>query len=676
MKTAFTSDVLHDFNKARSLEWLETNGLGGYASSTVSGAHSRRYHGLLVAAMHPPVGRTVLLSKLDETIIISSANKEKQSNDIRIELSSNQYPGCVHPQGFNHLKSFERDMFPEFTYEVEGVKIKKTIVGVHGENTTLVLYEVISAPKKSKLELLPLGASRDYHSISHANESLNKAYEFKDGIFKTKNYSDSPELFISLPKSTFEAAPNWYHNFEYSIEQYRGLDFQEDLFTHGKFIIDIKKGDKIGIIISTEDPTERDAFKLFKQEQNRRAKLIKDVLWNENLKRLTLAADQFIVKRGDDLKTIIAGYHWFSDWGRDTMISLPGLCLATERFDDAKKILKAFAESVSDGMLPNRFPDQGETPEYNTVDATLWFFHAIYKYYQYTSDKAFIKTLLPILSNIIDWHEKGTRYNIHVVDDGLLYAGQDGVQLTWMDAKVGDWVVTPRKGKTVEINALWHNALSVMAELFFDTGKIKEAEEFKKRAFQVNTSFNQLFWNDAQGGLYDFVDGENKNDDLRPNQIYALSLPFQLLSKDKAQSVFNLVTEKLLTNRGLRSLSPDHPEYKPVYGGDQWHRDGAYHQGTVWSFLIGPYIDALINLKGEKGKAEAARLLTDFFKHLDEAGVGSISEIFDAESPFHPRGCMAQAWGVGESLRVSLEYDLFFRPKNKTKISALSYSFL
>ena len=503
-------------------------------------------------------------------------------------------------------------------------------------------------------------------AMSHANDSINKEYIFNKGIFLTKNYHDSPELFIAVPKSTFEASSSWYHNFEYSVEQYRGLDFQEDLFTHGTFVVELKNGDKLGIIISTENPTGKDAFKLFRQEQSRRTKLIKDFSWNDDIKRLTLAADQFIVNRGHDLKTIIAGYHWFSDWGRDTMISLPGLCLTTGRFEDAKKILKAFAESVSEGMLPNRFPDQGETPEYNTVDATLWFFHAIYKYYQSTSDGAFIKTLLPVLNNIIDWHYKGTRYNIHIDDDGLLYAGQAGVQLTWMDAKVGDWVVTPRKGKAVEINALWHNALSIMAELSMETGKTKEAEDFKKRAFQVNTSFNQIFWNEEQGCLYDYVDGGTKNTDIRPNQILALSLPFPLLSQDKALKVLDVVTEKLLTTRGLRSLSKDHPDYKPVYGGDQWHRDGSYHEGTTWSFLIGPYIDAVMNLNGTKGKAESARLLVEFFDHLNGACVGSVSEIFDAEPPHQPRGCVAQAWGVSEILRVAIEYDLLLRPKKNS----------
>jgi len=654
----FKQDKLKDFNYALSLEWLETNGLGGYASSTVSGANSRRYHGLLVAAMHPPVGRTVLLSKLEETVLV---------DEKRFELSANQYPGAIHPQGFQYLKNFERNLFPEFVFEVGGVKLKKTITAIHGENTTLIIYDVLEAGKKFELELLPLCSSRDYHSMSHANDSIYQGYLFQDGVFQTKNYENSPELFIKIPHSNFESTGHWYNNFEYSVEHYRGLDFREDLFNHGKFILTLKKGDKVGVIISTDDPSEKDAFELFAQEQKRREALVSDFSENDRIKRFVLAADQFVVKRGDNLKTIIAGYHWFSDWGRDTMISLPGLCLTTGRYDDAKKILKAFAESVSEGMLPNRFPDFGEMPEYNTVDATLWYFHAIYKYDQYTGDKDFVNSLLPILKGIVEWHYKGTRYNIHVDTDELLYAGQEGVQLTWMDAKVGDWVVTPRKGKAVEINALWYNALSIMEELLAQAGEVKEAEIFKQRAIRVHTSFNQKFWNKSLNYLYDFVDGDYKNDDLRPNQIYALSLPFPLLRKDKAQKVFKAVTEKLLTPRGLRSLSPDHKDYKPVYGGDQWHRDGAYHQGTVWSFLLGPYIDALVTIKGSEGKAEASTILIAFFNHLNEAGVGTVSEIFDANPPHAPRGCMAQAWGVGEILRVAIEHQLFDVPKTENR---------
>lgn len=670
----FDAKILSDFNNARNLEWIETNGLGGYASSTVSGAHSRRYHGLLVASLHPPVGRTVLLSKLDETIVIKSAEKPELSDEVRIELSANQYPGTVHPKGYRYLSAFHRDLFPEFCYKARGVEIKKTIASLHGENTTLILYEVVEASAPFTLELLPLSSSRDFHALSHANDSIGKHYLFENGIFRTLNYQGGTELFISVPKAEFLEQQGWYYNFEYSVEQYRGLDSREDLYTHGKFSVKLKKGNTLGIIISTENPEGKNAFKLFGAEKRRREKIVKEFSWNDDLKRLALAADQFIVKRGD-LSTVIAGYHWFADWGRDTMISLPGLCLVTGRFKEAKQILQQFSESVSEGMLPNRFPDYGEAREYNTIDATLWFFHAIHQYYKYTSDMPFVKSMLPILQEIIDWHYKGTRYNIKVDPaDELLYGGQEGVQLTWMDAKVGDWVVTPRRGKPVEINALWYNALCTMELLFDESGKRTESEAYRIKARKVFASFNEQFWNEKQNFLYDYVDGDYKNDDLRPNQIYAISLPFPLLSRERAKKVLDIVTSHLLTPRGLRSLATTHKEYRPAYGGGVRMRDGCYHQGTVWSFLLGAFIDALFHVKEERGKAEASRILNKFFEHLNEAGVGTISEIFDADPPHTPRGCIAQAWGVGEVLRVVLEHDLLPSPKKETKTQTTSYA--
>jgi predicted glycogen debranching enzyme len=508
------------------------------------------------------------------------------------------------------------------------------------------------------MELMPLYAYRDFHSLAHANDAIGQQYLYQDGIFRTVNYPGCPEIFISVPDSTFMESKHWYHNFEYSVEQYRGLDFKEDLYTHGRFSFELSAGSKLGIILSLNDPTGRDPFELVAKEKERRENLIGKFAQNKNLKRLALAADQFIVKRGD-LKTIIAGYHWFSDWGRDTMIALPGLCLVTGRFDDAKHILKAFAEHVSEGMLPNRFPDSGEKPEYNTIDATLWFFHAIHLYVQYTGDFAFAQSLLPILHDIMDWHYRGTRYNINVDEvDGLLSGGIDQVQLTWMDAKVGDWVVTPRKGKAVEINALWYNALCILSDVMQKTGDIVGAKPFVKKADVVKANFERLFWNTDLGCLYDYVNGDYKNPDIRPNQIFALSLPHSPLSKEKAKQVLNTVEKHLLTSRGLRSLAPSHQDYQPIYGGSVWQRDGSYHQGTVWSFLLGPYIDALVQVKGESGKKEAVRIIQTFLEHLDEACIGSISEIFDGQAPHHPRGCVAQAWGVGEMLRVIVEHRL------------------
>jgi predicted glycogen debranching enzyme len=653
----FDSKILSDFEKARSLEWLETNGLGGYASSTVSGAHSRKYHGLLVAALHPPVGRTVLLSKLDETIVVKNGDAEN-----RYELGTNQYPGAIHPSGYIHLTSFERSLFPSFVYSAGGVVLKKTIGCIHNENTTVVRYEVVDAPGEILLELLPLSSSRDFHSLCHANDAIGKHYLFDEGCFRTMNYPGGTEIFISVPGSEFIEQQGWYHNFEYSVEQYRGLDFREDLYTHGKFSVTLKKGQTLAVMISTEEPSGRNALKLLDAEKKRREKLTKDYLWDENVKRLVLAADQFIVKRGD-LSTIVAGYPWFADWGRDTMIALPGLCLAIGRPKEAKQILKQFADAVSEGMLPNRFHDYGEAPEYNTIDATLWFFHAIHEYYKSTNDKTFLKSLFPVLQDIIRWHYKGTRYNIKVdPEDELLGGGAEGVQLTWMDAKVGDWVVTPRRGKPVEINALWYNALRCM-EVFAETlAKPHEAAQYKSNAERVSKNFNEKFWNTKQKCLYDYIDGNIRNEDVRPNQIFALSLPFPLITGDRAKKVLQVVTDNLLTPRGLRSLASFHEEYRPAYGGNIWLRDGSYHQGTVWSYLLGPYVDALFYVKGEKAQPEAMRVIKKFLEHLDEAGVGTVSEIFDADPPHRPRGCIAQAWGVGEVLRVILKYNILGRP--------------
>jgi predicted glycogen debranching enzyme len=636
-----------DLTIASNLEWLETNGLGGYCCSTVSGIHTRRYHGLLVAATEPPVGRKVLLSKLDETISLGGQ---------RFELGANQYPGAVHPRGFQFLKSFERDLFPVFEFQINGICLRKTIAVVHGENTTLILYEVTKANSAFRLELLPLCSARDHHNLSHANNSINQEYSFHNGVFCTRNYSDAPEFFISVPNGDFVPTRHWYHNFEYEIERFRGLEYQEDLFNHGKVFVQLNQGDRLGIIISTENPAGRDAFELLEKERKRREELVKPFNFNDNIRRLAFAADQFVVKRGEDLKSIIAGYPWFSDWGRDTMISLPGICLVTGKYDDAKRILKAFASSISEGMLPNRFPDHGEKPEYNTIDATLWFFQAIYKYFQYTNDRDFVNGMLPVMRDILAWHYKGTRYNIRVDLDHLLTGGAEGVQLTWMDARVGDWVVTPRRGKAVEINALWYNALCVMADLSKDEAEIKL---YQQNAAYTKYSFNELFWNPRQPGLFDHVEGSHRNDDIRPNQLYALSLAFPILNEDRARHVLKTVTDKLFTPRGLRSLSPDNRAYVPKYGGDIWARDAAYHQGTVWSFLIGPYIDALFFVEGHQAKEKARDIISSFFDHLNERGVGTVSEIFNAQAPHSPRGCFAQAWGVGEVLRVAIEYKLF-----------------
>jgi predicted glycogen debranching enzyme len=640
--------TLQNLKEALQHEWLETNGLGGWASSSITGCNTRRYHGLLVASIVPPAERMALLSKLDETIIL---------NDQRFELGVNDYGGVIHPNGNQFQASFARDLFPQFMYEAGGVKLRKTIAMVHGENTTLVIYDVIKAGKQFALEILPLISVRGYHRLMHANNSVRLDADFVEHIFRTKAYDGTPDIYIKVPRSEYHHNPDWYFRFNYEIEKSRGLDFAEDLFTYGRFSVNLSEGDSLGIVISTEDPASKDAHELLAREKLRREKLLNDYERDDTLHQLLLASDQFIVKRDEDLKTIIAGYHWFTDWGRDTMISLPGLCLSTRRYDDARKILSAFAKSVSQGMLPNRFQDNGEPPEYNNVDGTLWYFIAIHKYLQATNDLEFVlRELLPVLKDIIQWHFKGTRYNIHAAEDGLLYSGEKGVQLTWMDAKIGDWVVTPRTGKAVEINALWYNALRIYASVMELSGNKSEATEMNQKAIQTRKSFNEQFWNSEKGYLYDVINDGVRDDSLRPNQLFAISLPFSLVDGDRAESIVKIITEKLYVPVGLRSLPADHPSYTPRYEGDPLKRDSIYHQGTAWSWLLGAYVDALIKTGSEKRLAKD--VIKNFAYHLNEGCIGSVSEIFDAAAPHSPRGCAAQAWGVAEILRVILDYKL------------------
>jgi predicted glycogen debranching enzyme len=639
---------LNNFDQAIQYEWLETNGLGGWSSSSIIGCNTRRYHGLLMAATVPPTERTNLVSKLDETIII---------NNQRIELGTNDY-GDVHtPQGYQYLSSFTKDLFPEWMYEVEGIQLQKTIAMVQNENTTLILYEVIKATQPFTLELLPLISARGYHSLQHSYNNIFWDAHFTNSIFENQPHEDAPHIYIAVPGATYRHHPRWFYNFNYAVEKYRGQDFREDLFNHGTFSIELKEGDSLGIIISTENPSGKDAFELFEKERQRKQSLIKNIT-DETTQQLTLAADQFIVKRGEHLKTVIAGYHWFTDWGRDTMISLPGLTLSTGRYTDAKKIIAAFARVVSMGMLPNRFQDNGEAPEYNNVDGTLWYFIAVYKYLQHTNDTAFIlDEILPVLKDIIDWHYKGTRYNIHVAEDELLYAGEIGQQLTWMDARIGNWVVTPRMGMPVEIQALWYNALKIFTELLELDQQYNDAAIMNASAAKAKQSFKEKFWYAEGNYLYDVIDENGKpSTELRPNQLFAISLPFPLIEGEQAKAIISIIEKELYTPVGLRSLPKRDAHYVPAYGGDAYHRDSSYHEGTVWSWLLGAYVDALANVKA--GKSKLIKVIENFAYHLNEGCIGSVSEIFDAEPPHHPRGCIAQAWGVAEILRIIKEHRL------------------
>ena len=658
MSISFDSTITKDFEAASRREWLEANGLGGWASGTISGAPTRRYHGLLVAATHPPVGRMVLLSKLAETIV---------SGGERFELDANAFPGTVHPRGFEHLASFALTPFPTFTFEVGGVKLRKTVAAVHGENTTVVAYELLEAQGDVHLELRPLIAYRDHHALQRANDGIGFANaSFEDGLFRARPYPGTPELLLSVPGARFAAAPDWYYRFEYALERERGLPAEEDLFCHGVFHRTLAPGERFGVIASIDAAAGRDPFELLERQRARR-KIAADIVSTDDpvARTLALAADAFIVRRGEDLRTIIAGYPWFSDWGRDTMIALPGVCLSTGRLDDARKILRAYAAWASEGMLPNRFPEAGESPEYNTADATLWFFVAAWRYLEASGDEPFLlRELLPVFEDVVSWHERGTRFGIRVDDDGLLRAGSPGTQLTWMDAKVGDRVVTPRVGKPVEVQALWINALAILAELRKRAGRRAEGDGLAARVEQLKRRFVETFWNDETGYLDDVVDGDHHDATIRPNALIALALPFPLLPRESAKAVLAVVEAKLLTPVGLRSLSPDDPSYVGRYEGGPAARDAAYHQGTVWSWLLGPYVDALVRVHGAPGKAKARKALAGLIAHLADHGLGTVSEIFDGDAPHAPRGCPAQAWSVGELLRA--HRDTALAPRKKT----------
>jgi predicted glycogen debranching enzyme len=607
-------------------EWLETNGLGGYASSTACGMNTRRYHGLLVAATKPPVGRMVLLSKIEETLIVGGK---------RYELSVNQYPGVVHPRGDLLLKEFRRDPFPIFLYEVDGVQVEKSIFMARGLNATVIRYAVRGGD--CSLELRPLIAFRDYHTTTHENNALDATLTIAAGSVRMTPYPGLPSLYLTHNADEVFPAAEWYRNFEYQREHERGLDFHEDLFhpctliTHGD----------VTVIASTEAREFAEAW----QAQASRP-------FPNTLAR---AADQFLVRRGEG-HTVIAGYHWFSDWGRDTMIALPGLTLSTGRPEIARGILQAFAGSVDRGMLPNRFPDSGETPEYNNVDGTLWFFEAVRAYLAHTSDLDFVRVhLYDVLVDIVAWHERGTRYGIRVDSDGLLLAGEPGTQLTWMDAKVGDWVVTPRCGKPVEVQALWYNALRIMEGLAQSLAKTAASARFGAMAARAASSFAPLFWNASAGCLYDVVDGEGKDPAIRPNQIFTVSLPHSMLSPEQAGQVVDTVERHLLTPYGLRTLAPTDPQYRGRYDGDPRSRDGAYHQGSVWPWLLGPFLRVYVETHGssQQAREQASRWLAPLLAYLDDEGLGQIPEVFDGDAPHRAGGCIAQAWSVAEVLRAS-----------------------
>ncbi len=659
----FGREICGNLNTAESREWLVTNGTGGYASGTVAGLLTRRYHGLLVAALQPPLGRTLLLAKLDETVIYDTRS---------YPLHANRWAdGIVSPQGYQYIESFSLEgTIPVWRFAFADALLEKRVWMQQGANTTYTQYTLHRATQPLKLTLKAMVNYRDYHGSTQAN-GWQMAVKQVDAGIAVLAYQSATPLYLLSDTALAVASPvhNWYYKFELALERYRGLNNSEDHLHAATFEVTLNPGESVTFVASSEEQPDLNGEAALKHRRNYEQKLIR--LWKSKhslfvkhtptwVNHLVLAADQFIVDRSvsedPQGKTIIAGYHWFGDWGRDTMISLPGLTLATGRSEIARSILRTFARYVGQGMLPNRFPDAGEIPEYNTVDATLWYFEAVRAYYSDTQDDNLLHELFPVLAGIIDWHCRGTRYNIHLDStDGLLYAGETGVQLTWMDAKVGDWVVTPRIGKPVEVNALWYNALRTMAKFARLIGK--PHQEYEAIANRAQVRFSR-FWNQEAGYCYDVLDSTDGDDaSLRPNQIFAVSLPESPLTPDQQKQVVDICGRMLLTSHGLRSLSPDHPQYQGKYGGDQYQRDGAYHQGTVWGWLLGAFVTA--HLRVYKDPAQSRQILEPMANHLCASGLGSFSEIFDGDVPMTPRGCIAQAWTVAEVLRAWLVTENF-----------------
>jgi len=659
-----------NLERAAGREWLVTNGIGGYASGTVSDMNTRRYHGLLMAAMSPPLGRTLLVAKADATVRYAGDTYRLSCNEFADGTTDGTANGTIDPHGYLHLESFFLDgAVPVWRYALADALLEKRVLMAPGLNTTYLHFRVLRASDTLELELKPLCTYRDYHGHSHGAWDM-AIREISNG-FEVQAFQGARPYRVRCDGATFTPDSVWHWNFKHRMEAARGLDDSEDLFSPGRFTLALNAGQDAALVLSVEASAPEDyaavSARVEESGQALLATLPSDApRW---IGQLALATDQFIVDRYRDGhpagKTVIAGYPWFGDWGRDTMIALPGLTLALGRFDVAASILRTFAAHASEGMLPNRFPDNDEKPEYNTVDATLWYFHAVDQYTRRSNDLSLAKELYPVLGDIVAWHRKGTRYGIRVdVRDGLLFAGEGGAQLTWMDAKIGDWVVTPRIGKPVEVNALWYNALMIMVDLSKQLDKKKPAEEYRAAAAQVQASF-QRFWNGEQGYLYDVIDGpegepdskgRNRDRRLRPNQIFAVALPNSPLHEAQQKTVVDICARELLTSHSLRSLAHGQPGYVPYYQGNPMQRDAAYHQGTVWAWLIGPFVDAHYRVYQDADNARS--FLAPLGLHLGEACLGNISEIFDAEPPFAPRGCFAQAWSVSEVLRAWMDlYD-------------------
>ena len=645
-------ETCRDHARSSRLEWLETKGTGGFAMGTVAGTSTRRYHGLLVAPLRLHTDRHVLLARLEESLVDGGGE---------IALATNQYPGTLYPEGYRHLSGFRLDPFPIWTYRAGGVELEKRLFLVRGEQTVVVRYRA-SGP--AALRLRPFLAFRDYHSLARANGDFDpRVREASRGAARTltvRPYPGLPELRVHHSGGPFRSDGAWHRDTEYLEELERGLEFREDLWRMGTIEVDVRPGEDAFLVatIGSWEALDRASLDDVEEaERGRRRSPHPDAF----RARLDRAAEQFLVRRADGSPTVIAGYPWFTDWGRDTMIALPGLCLARGRLDEAREIVRGFLAHARGGLIPNRFPDRGEVPEYNTVDATLWLFQAVNGYLAAGGDPGFAREVYPKVREILRLHASGTLHGIRVdPQDGLLVAGDAGAQLTWMDAKVGDWVVTPRHGKPVEVNALWYNALRLAATWGRAAGDPAGAADLDAEAARVSRSFSERFWDPSSGRLFDVLLPDGPDRRMRPNQIFAVSLPYPLLDGERRRSVVRAVESALLTPVGLRTLAPGEPGYQPHYRGAPRDRDGAYHQGLVWPWLLGPFIRAYLAAFGRTphNLAHCRSLLRGLERHVESEGcLGSISEILEPEPPYRPVGAPAQAWSVAEILATSLALD-------------------
>ncbi len=643
-------------------EWVITNGIGGYCGSTIINASARMHHAYLVASLHAPVERYAVLNKIDEEIIIG---------DKTYSFATNGRPGGWNDEGQKYLQRFVYDELPHFTYQAEGTFITKTLCFEWEKNTIAVGYDIMNGPKAATYEITPFFTYRDHNQRAEKSD-LKFNMDFVDKktleLVPKKNKKISVKFYVSNGKFV-ENEEKYDHDMELQTEINTGGEPINNSFTPYKAVVKLAPFEhkKVSVICTIENKFEKDAFKIIEKGTERIRKLKENAGYTDEFANsLVQAADQFIVQReSTGNKTIMAGYPWFTDWGRDTMIALQGLTLSTKRFEDARGILKSFAMYVNKGLVPNMFPDEGLKPLYNTADASMWYFYSVDKYLEYTGsdeDYAFIKEeIYPKLEEIIHYYSTKTDFSIYMEEDGLIHAGGGYDQVTWMDVRVGTWVVTPRHGKPVEINALWYNALRVMEKLSTRFGIItkygKTSEEYGEMAAKAKDSFNKEFWNKKLNCLYDVADGEVSDDKIRCNQIYAVSLPYTMLDDAKSKAVVEKVISELYATYGLKTLNSDNPEYQPYYKGRLHDRDAAYHQGTSWAFPLGALVSAYVKVYGndEDAKAYARHLIEPMQDHLRDGCIGSIAEIFDGNEPNVSRGTYAQAWSVGEILRAYTE---------------------